>query len=130
MANKFSIEKQIGEQNFRSKNFPDNFCKSIFAQVDESRLEKHQKTFPKSKNLKKAWKIFPENPLSDHPTIRKISKDLAIRVKIRAKIVLTRFLNHKIRLILTRGLQRDFGLVLDLNSDVKRGLKADKIVEC
>ena len=49
---------------------------------------------------------------------------------LNSKIVLTRFLNHKIRLILTRGLQRDFGLVLDLNSDVKRGLKADKIVEC
>ena len=63
-----------------------------------------------------------------HPAFGKIFQDLT-RVK-NSKIVLTRFLNHKIRLILTRGLQRDFGLVLDLNSDVKRGLKADKIVEC
>ena len=36
---------------------------------------------PKSEILKKVWKNFPRNPLSDHPIFGKIFQDLAIWVK-------------------------------------------------
>ena len=35
---------------------------------------------PKSDILKKAWKNFPRNPLSDHPVFGNIFQDLAIWV--------------------------------------------------
>ena len=38
---------------------------------------------PKSDILKKAWKIFPRNPLSDHPVFGNTFQDLAIWVKPR-----------------------------------------------
>ena len=37
--------------------------------------------YPKSEILEKAWNIFPENSLSDHPVSEKKFQDFAIRVE-------------------------------------------------